>query len=507
MPPPHRSPRELFVISDLHLGGKPGVDGQRGFCINTHVPVLVQFLQALTARAQSADRTVELVINGDFFDFLAEETVAGAHGPWSSFMADPAEALRAYRCIRQRVQPFFDALGGLLQAGAELTVLIGNHDLELSLPDVRREFLGDLGAPRGGSVRFVYDGEAYTPSPLVLIEHGNRYDGFNAVDHDALRGLRSAQSRRLPLHDDTRFVAPPGSRLVEQVMNPIKRDYPFVDLLKPEQASVIPLLLALDPGLAGEIRAVLTLAWEAQRLAPVEPGIPRMAGHVGRGSSRGGAVASNGAATEDPLRALLVEQLGAADAATLTKLLKKPARGRAAPAGAGAAAGRIGTRDVGSWADSGWSLVKLKAGSAAERARLKALLPALRRLQGDISFDRHQELPEVIDDVRRIGQAGFRLVVFGHTHLAKAIVEPDLTYLNTGTWADLMRLPAGLFSADEATAQATLETFVAHLRTRNLDDYLVFDATFAHVRLDADGGIESAQLHSFDPANGLPAET
>jgi len=52
-------------------------------------------------------------------------------------------------------------------------------------------------------------------------------------------------------------------RLVEELMNPVKGDYPFIDLLKPENEAAIPLLLA-----AGEY--VLDVAVHARDGAPYD---------------------------------------------------------------------------------------------------------------------------------------------------------------------------------------------------------------------------------------------
>src|SRR5437773_1839350 len=54
----------IFVISDLHLGGS----GKRELCPRASRQRLGRFIQGLTARPVG---TVELVINGDFVDFLA----------------------------------------------------------------------------------------------------------------------------------------------------------------------------------------------------------------------------------------------------------------------------------------------------------------------------------------------------------------------------------------------------------------------------------------------------
>ena len=85
--------RQVFVISDLHLGGKypdSGREGDRGFRICTHVPELTEFVLSLAERPGTGPQ-IELVINGDAIDFLAE----GDSG-WVPFMADPDKAANRF---------------------------------------------------------------------------------------------------------------------------------------------------------------------------------------------------------------------------------------------------------------------------------------------------------------------------------------------------------------------------------------------------------------------------
>ena len=69
-----------------------------------------------------------------------------------------------------------------------------------------------------------------------LIEHGNRYDPANVVDHNALRQLRSLQSRHQFKYEHGQFAPPVGSRLVAELMNPIELviNGDFVDFLAEE---------------------------------------------------------------------------------------------------------------------------------------------------------------------------------------------------------------------------------------------------------------------------------
>ena len=54
--------------------------------------------------------------------------------------------------------------------GGELTLLLGNHDLELSMPQVRLALAERLGS-EGKRFNFIFDGEAHVRGQL-LIEHG-----------------------------------------------------------------------------------------------------------------------------------------------------------------------------------------------------------------------------------------------------------------------------------------------------------------------------------------------
>ncbi|MBM4299754.1 MAG: hypothetical protein FJ143_18585, partial [Deltaproteobacteria bacterium] len=226
----------IYVISDLHLGGSPGENGRPGFQIcppRTHV-LLKQFIDRLPGRTPSSD--TRLVIAGDIVDFLAEE-------PFLAFTPDPETARKKLARILDDTAQVWEALQRFAKRDGALTLMLGNHDIELALPGVRQLFLDRMGP---GRIDFIYDNEAFTCGP-VLIEHGNRFDEWNAVPHGALRRVRSQLSRALPVKPE--FPVLPGSRLVIDVMNPLKRQYAFIDLLKPEDAGALPIVAAL--GAAG----------------------------------------------------------------------------------------------------------------------------------------------------------------------------------------------------------------------------------------------------------------
>ncbi|MBK8473847.1 MAG: metallophosphoesterase [Sphingobacteriales bacterium] len=184
--------RQVYIISDLHIGGAASPDPrQRGFRLCTHTDILANFINSLAV----SDEATELVINGDMVDFLAEE-------PFEVFTESQRAASAKLLRIINREQAFFDALRHFLRQGHSLTILTGNHDIELTLPEVRQLFERTIAA-QGKKYRFITDGEAYTIGKEVIIEHGDQYDAWNKIDHSGLLLLRKMQKL---INDELRHV-------------------------------------------------------------------------------------------------------------------------------------------------------------------------------------------------------------------------------------------------------------------------------------------------------------
>jgi len=434
----------LFVISDLHLGGAEDFQ----MCSAAGRRRLVKFVQWVsTQKAQGEE--LRLVINGDIVDFLAE---VNPEGGFSAFIADEDQAVATLELIAQSCEDFFAALKRLLAAGGSLVLLLGNHDIELSFPKVRQELLRRLGP---GRIEFVYDNEAYPCGP-ILIEHGNRYDAWNMVNHGRLRAVRSAFSRRQKAPS---FPAQPGSELVARVMNPIKETYGFVDLLKPETGAVVPMLPLLDAAKWKSAEQGLRQKIEAwQRGCFTGEGVPVDSDYI----------AGEGESQPAPVE--------------LPPELKDPLD----------QAAKIAREILDRRGDQvGW-LQDLPA-----RALLKAFRS--RRKSLDSTFAVDVEDPEYLTPAQALAGRGFKVVLFGHTHLAKRVaLEGSSLYLNTGTWADLIRLPAGIYETDEDAAFKLFHVFLNDVKNNRIDGYRRQVATFACVRLDAQGAVLEADANFFD---------
>lgn len=506
--------RSVYVISDLHLGGAPpqptavGADeaaerARRGFRMMTEPRLLAGFIHALASVPD-----VELVINGDFVDFLAERHEGNEE--FRPFIYDEDEAVAVFRRIagwieqgrsvcelgREEWDPLvFDALRGFLAAGRRLTVLLGNHDLELCLPKVREELVHRLG---GGELHMRYDGEALPLGADVLIEHGNLYDRANVVDQQGLRKLRAELTRGLAARGREVFTPPVGSRIVAEVMNPIKSRYGFIDLLKPESEPLFALLLAIEPDARARLGPLLRVLGGipvdpiATMRGPNEQGSGAPQPAMRGGQSRGPAMrdGSRDAAPPDDAVTAMLSQLWSLDEANA--FLKSVASDGAGSGGT--------TRSVGGWLTSKLALVHLMVGAQwmGTPARLGAIRRAMRSLETDRSFDPRGECKTYADWAAQAGrEGGYRCVIFGHTHHAKDLVVDGVRYLNSGTWANLMAFP--VLSDDDDTAQKQLEGFLDNVRQNMLGPYIRFAPTYVRVEL-LDGQLRDVGVFRYDAA-------
>ena len=318
-----------------------------------------------------------------------------------------------------------------------LVLVIGNHDIELALTMVqaslRRQLAGDDGAAQSRLLFSTHGGgfACNVGSKHVFCTHGNEVDMWNIVDYDKLGSLDNAMNAGR-LVAATKWIPNAGTRLVIDVMNQVKKSYPFVDLLKPENKPVLSALLTLDPGLVKqvnlhapinvvrgmatgnrEVRALLSAGVDPEAVsttATLEPA--NIMELLGPNLSEG--VRNFQSGSEEEL--LLAAER---DFAKNLVVNAEPST----PAGATLGAGDI------------------VAGFFGLLTPEEGLRRALQDwLGGDTTFDVNQEDQTYKDIVARVGP-GVDYIVTGHTHLARSIpCSGGRHYFNCGTWIRLLRL-------------------------------------------------------------------
>ena len=467
--------RNVFVISDLHLGGETETE-TRGFRLCTHEDELVAFIESLT-HLLNIQR--ELVLNGDTFDFLAEKA-SDCKPFWTPFRYPEKPAVDCLNIIAGRCASVFEALTDYLKRGGRLVILPGNHDIELNLPAVRHRLKELVGANQGADYEFVGNGEAYRVGD-VLIEHGDRLDDMNFVDYNQLRRICGLLSRGLAVRDELLFDPPAGSKLVAEVINDIKITYRFIDLLKPEKEAAFPIILALEPSRRATLAAIARSYSRAK----------------GRRKQQLHGYSTNISALSDTSHAkgpqpseldeILIRTVGRADFAV--------------PPPSNLESDTV--RDI-SWLNKATSFATLLTAPDGQpwESRVYDLLDALRSFQGTNAFDQAVESEIVYqEEAGHLAYGAIRHVVFGHTHLARQIPLAHAGfYFNSGTWADLLELPPDILDPTRRYGPlSALERFVRDLVANDFSPYTqMFRPTFVRFGQNAMGSSLTHELCNYD---------
>lgn len=390
-----------LIISDLHLGnGGP----YESFAGEKALPALIDVYAATGT---------EIFVNGDGVDFLMNE--------------EPLE-LEVQRAVAQAraivsysaTAAVLASMGRALAAGAAVTFRLGNHDLELALPEVQEVLRGALGQPAAIAAKLAFqlgDEPAIfvVGGARVLVTHGEHNDPWNRVDD--YKGL---------LGKSKKFKFAPGSELVKKLLNPLTREHKlkFANLLKPDFQGAVLTALAVAP-LAMKVLlqgATASILWQLFRK-------------------------SSGAASFDDGE----EDLGLADRMKEAGLSGEEQT----------AVEELFAEGAASFADDEdgpFSNARVKMA----RAGLKLYAGMQRNLagkEGDAFFALEPTAEEWKEAERLAKKFKAGAVVIGHTHAARWGHRPGLVFANSGTWISLMQLPS--FEA-EASVWAD---FLAELRT------------------------------------------
>ena len=239
--------KHVVVVSDLHIsaGALDDCDGEleTAFC-------------AFCSELAAEDQPIDLVVNGDFLDFvqappwrnsdllhsgLFDSVSLEAKGDGVPLCFTQSQSVRKLQAIGIAHKPVFRALEKVLisHSGSQITILPGNHDADFFWTDVQASFRG-LVCPKDPASRdrivFHLD-QVYRPAafPGIWIEHGHQYDACNMFkgEDGKPRWAKDAP----PIFPDSdgldRLYECVGTRFLIKYLNEIDEAYPFVDNVKP----------------------------------------------------------------------------------------------------------------------------------------------------------------------------------------------------------------------------------------------------------------------------------
>lgn len=207
-----------LVISDLHLGlGRYLEDGRLNLLEEFNFDdKFAEFLHFHTT-GDFADADVELILNGDIFNFLQTDY----KGHYLTVITEAITLDQIIRIVRGH-SVFFRALREFANsAGRSVTFVVGNHDQGMLWPAVRAYLNEVVGVEvQYKNLVYYFDG--------VHIEHGNMHEAANRTDPRKFFLKKDLPEPILNL--------PFGSFFFVEFVMKLKHLYPHVDKVRPFSA-------------------------------------------------------------------------------------------------------------------------------------------------------------------------------------------------------------------------------------------------------------------------------
>lgn len=428
-----------------------------------------------------------LVINGDFVDFLAEQGAVVFNLKRSADMLREILGRAPFDKVLQGLQKFLKA------DGAQLAITLGNHDVELALPETGRvlvQLLTDNKAALEGKIELCFDGWGYrfqVGGRRALCLHGNEADEYNFTRYDELDRI----VQDLHLFDQSDFGADwspsAGSWFVVNALNPIKQQYPFIDLLKPERPLAATVLAVLDPRKVAYVDQAAAMVLQATKNELARPASQRRM--LSAPTSAAQAEMPPGAKARSGGRGLSEADIEgqvelALASGTIDELIYQPGDGQML----GWREWTAPLRDAVGWMkDKAVDVTNRVGATLSETAHdlhAQALQKAIRSMVTDDPYD-VGALDDADQGINRGVRADYDVVFAGHTHFRRIAPRPNAKgyYVNTGTWAGLMSLKRSL--VDSVDFRKVYDALWSGKRTALYDAGLVRkECTIARIWVD-----------------------
>ncbi len=170
--------KQIIVLGDIELGAGNLTDDF----------ISDKALSELILSLSQKEGEIDLVLNGDTFDFLkCPSQLNPTHYPRHITTEISVQKLKL---IYSAHQPIFEAWKQFVaQPGKKIFFILGNHDQDLIYPEVQKEIERLLGS----SERVIFPGIKYE-QPGLHVEHGHQYDFLFSVNFENLFLKHKGQS-------------------------------------------------------------------------------------------------------------------------------------------------------------------------------------------------------------------------------------------------------------------------------------------------------------------------
>ncbi len=240
---PMPNERLKIIISDCHLSAGRYFEGH----INPHEDFyfddeMADFFDYFSTgefgtRSDGTPVEMELIINGDFFDYLnvpyQGEFETSITEAISLFKTEAI--IKGHPTVMQAIRRF------AARPGKKVTYLVGNHDADLLFPKVRERITREWD-PNGRfpskSVKVIADVDRITYPEGVEIHHGNQFE--------AIHVLNFKQPLLTDYLDEPILNLPWGSFYVLKIINRFRWERDYIDKIRPIKVFIL-FGIVLDP--------------------------------------------------------------------------------------------------------------------------------------------------------------------------------------------------------------------------------------------------------------------
>jgi UDP-2,3-diacylglucosamine pyrophosphatase LpxH len=231
-----------IVISDCHLSAGRFFEGKfnphEDFHFDEEMCSLFRhFSTGRYGETPEGPANVELIIDGDYFDFL-NVPIKGEfeEGVTEEMAVRKIDAiLAAHPKVMTALRDFAS------KPGKRITYLIGNHDADLAFAKVREKIIrawDPEGCFPSEKVAVLHDRDRITYDFGVEIRHGNQFEAGNEIDFENAIITTDTGVKILNL--------PWGSIYVLKIVNRLKQEREYLDKIRPIKVFIL-FSLILDP--------------------------------------------------------------------------------------------------------------------------------------------------------------------------------------------------------------------------------------------------------------------
>ena len=210
-----------LVISDLHLTEEHKVDPASPLWKKYKTKAFFfddLFVDWLNYQMEDTDRPIELVLNGDIFDF--DSVTAYPEKPAyqisqfeksRTMFSQMEKSVFKMGVIIKDHHSWFEALRDFVSKGNKVVFVIGNHDLELHYNEVQTAILEAICIEKSCKENVRFCEWFYISNEDTHIEHGNQYDPYCVCQTPIFPLIK--------VHNDFRIRIPFGNMTARYMVN------------------------------------------------------------------------------------------------------------------------------------------------------------------------------------------------------------------------------------------------------------------------------------------------